>query len=664
MEATRAPVEAEVNDYWQIPRIRPASPLLENQKVGGRLCRFWKRWQMIDASPWTLKTLREGVSLKFKEDQMPPLSKTPIFMDSYENNEEKRGALFRAMEELLEKGVLEPVDNPNTGGYYGRLFIRPKPNGKWRTIIDLSGLNDFIENPSFHMETPKDIQASMRKGMFASSIDCTDAYYHLMMAPWCRDYMRVALFGRVLRFRAMPMGLNVSARVFTKVIADLMKYLRIKGCHMNAYIDDWFNKNLRLNLLNCQTQKIVAICIYLGLLINYEKSELEGGQIRIYVGILFDFKRGVALVPPERLTELEKLIKDLILKKGASARTWSRLIGKMGSMANQVKMGALHRRPIQRHLQLKWNQTKQNWEQFVPLEKWVLPHLIWWTNRKNTGVGVPLIPFKPDVTLYTDASSWGYGATLGNLEMSGKWTERESKMHSNNREMLATLRAVNHFQDHFRGKQLMICSDNTTTVASINKQGGTKAWSLTNLAWRLWHKLDKLNCVVKARHIPGKLNVRADAMSRMNQVLPTEWSLDPVLLTPVWRTWGYAMVDLFATCHNHKLLKYVSPVPDESAWAIDAMSLDWSKYLWYAFPPWNMLGEIIQKIADDKAEVILIAPKWERRSWYPLLVDLAVDQPIKLPISQNMLTQPHTKALCTNLNMLNLHAWRLSGKKL
>lgn len=134
---------------------------------------------MIDASEWTLKVLKEGVSLKFKDNQLPPLSSSPIFMDSYVNDPVKRGALFRAMEDLLEKGVLENVDNPNTPGYYGRLFIRPKPNGKWRTIIDLSGLNDYIDNPSFHMETPKDIQASMRPGMFGTSIGMITIYYYL-----------------------------------------------------------------------------------------------------------------------------------------------------------------------------------------------------------------------------------------------------------------------------------------------------------------------------------------------------------------------------------------------------------------------------------------------------------------------------------------------------
>ena len=32
---------------------------------------------------------------------------------------------------------------------------------------------------------------------------------------------------------------------------------------------------------------------------------------------------------------------------------------------------------------------------------------------------------------------------------------------------------------------------------------------------------------------------------------------------------------LFATWYNHKLPRFVSPVPDQKAWAIDVLSLPW-----------------------------------------------------------------------------------------
>ena len=73
------------------------------------------------------------------------------------------------------------------------------------------------------------------------------------------------------------------------------------------------------------------------------------------------------------------------------------------------------------------------------------------------------------------------------------------------------------------------------------------------------------------RHIPGRLNVLADILSRPSQMSSTVRSLHP----PVFRAreWGIPLLDLFATRWNHKLPLFVSPVPDPSAVAVDALSM-------------------------------------------------------------------------------------------
>ena len=204
------------SDYLKDLKIPHPSP------VGGRLQQFWKVWKQKGASPYIVELLREGLTLEFS--QPPPLSKTPIFMDSYKGNPVKRLALKTALEELVQKNVLETVQDQNSPGFYGRLFITPKPDGRWRSIIDLSELNKFIVNPSFQMETSWSIQSSMRKGMWATSIDLKDAYFHIPVHKKFRKFMRIALFGQIFQFKAMPMGLNVSARVFTKVMGETQNH--------------------------------------------------------------------------------------------------------------------------------------------------------------------------------------------------------------------------------------------------------------------------------------------------------------------------------------------------------------------------------------------------------------------------------------------------------
>jgi ribonuclease HI len=644
----------------------PSPALPQIQVVGGCLQDFWPQWESIGASSFVVNLIRHGVTLEFSEQ--PPLSNVPIIMESYLHNTDKRLALRVAVEELIEKGVLEEVRNPNTPGYYGRLFIRPKPPDpitgleRWRSIIDLSELNPYIVNPSFQMETPKSIQQALRPGMWCTSVDLTDAYFQVPIHPTYRKYMRVALEGRVLQFKALPMGLNVSARLFTKIILELMRYLRSKGIHIHAYLDDWLIKNRDPVVLDHQTQYVVKLCQYLGLRVNLKKSELIPSQHTKYVGIQYNLVDGLALAPLDRIQDIEKLILSILSDGGASARKWACLIWKLGSVMGQIVRGPLHRRPVQWLLQSKWDQKKGSWEEFVEMEYETVRHLRWWCQRENTQRGVSLVPFQPDLTLYTDASLWGYGATLERREMWGQWSPMEKRLHSNNREMLATIKAVQSFSPLLKGKSVLICTDNTTTIATINKQGGTRSWSLTEMAWKLWSLLDRLDCTVMARHIPGKLNVRADSLSRKNQVISTEWSILPDSLLPIWDLWGRPEIDLFATCQNKKLRKYVSPVPDPYAWRINAMTFCWESLSLYAFPPWAMIGEVLMKVEHDQAELILIAPKWETRPWFPLLMELTVTAPVCLTKFHNLLVQSHSGVKCKDLEMFNLHAWKLSGK--
>ena len=55
----------------------------------------------------------------------------------------------------------------------------------------------------------------------------------------------------------------------------------------------------------------------------------------------------------------------------------------------------------------------------------------------------------------------------------------------------------------------------------------------------------------------------------------------------------------------------------------------------------------------------LIAPFWPQRPWYLELLDLVVDGPVPLPLSRDLLRQPHFHRHHVGISRLSLHAWRL-----
>ena len=99
--------------------------------------------------------------------------------------------------------------------------------------------------------------------------------------------------------------------------------------------------------------------------------------------------------------------------------------------------------------------------------------------------------------------------------------------------------------------------------------------------------------------IMGSHNVLADSLSRPNQVVGSEWTLNQEVFREIARKWS-VNIDLFATSLNHRCSAYFAPVSDPMAVGIDAMLQSWDHTQGFAFPPFAMVKQVLNKLRESQ----------------------------------------------------------------
>ena len=108
------------------------------------------------------------------------------------------------------------------------------------------------------------------------------------------------------------------------------------------------------------------------------------------------------------------------------------------------------------------------------------------------------------------------------------------------------------------GRNVSVFCDNTTAVAYLRKEGGTRSPFLNSLTQGILRWAESLSIRLVPQFIPGSLNVLAESLSRPHQLPHTEWSLHPEDFRSISRLWP-VQIDLFATSENHHLFDLFLP---------------------------------------------------------------------------------------------------------
>ena len=237
-------------------------------------------------------------------------------------------------------------------------------------------LNSHLNVPTFKMETAESIRKSIRKGEWVTSIDLTDAYFHVPIHPQSQNYLRFQTKKGVFQFRALPFGVATAPLEFTRIVKEVKLIAQARNLRIHQYLDDWLLRSPIKEQCLIDSQNLVKLVKELGWLINFQKSELVPTQKLDFLGYHLDLQSGLVFPTQKKLDRLKdqtvSIRKSLIL----TPRKLMSLIGTLASLEKTVPLGRLHMRPFQWYVKSLWK-FPQSLDKRIPVTGNFLKHRKW-----------------------------------------------------------------------------------------------------------------------------------------------------------------------------------------------------------------------------------------------------------------------------------------------
>jgi len=536
-------------------------------------------------------------------------------------------------------------------------------NGKERLCWKGRPINIDLPSVSFKMEHAEHAAKQMRAGDFMFTLDMKSGYHQVPVKEWFKKLLCFEWQGQVYQWQVMPFGLSTAPRAYTKICRRLLQRWRQKGVRCSNYIDDFiffaatWERALEIRAM------VLADLTLAGWYISPGKSMPQPGTMVEYLGLVFCSLPLPHIRVPQRKVERAQGLFDGVLKKAAK-------VGEMGVLAGQVRNTGHHLAtalgflqslrlavstvPVfTRELYACMNtlpKVEEGWFEYghkVTISEQALAECRFWQRCLAAWNGFVVAPVAVSRVLYTDGSGEGFGALVHRvtqrreepalLRMGGSW-EAAMDIASVMTELQGLWRAVIGAGTELIGQTVLHRTDSISTYAVVSKGGSSHSERLTKIVRRL-----QVYCMVHdinlaAQYVGSEVIIRsgADLLSRSADVSDGA-KLNALLFDKIWAVWGPFGADMFASGATVQAkpgagkLPYWAMLADGMAAGVDALTADWGGLgRVYAFPPVKLVGKVVRLIAEQRAEAVLVVPKWPSQDWWPGLVELAMMGPVEL----------------------------------
>jgi hypothetical protein len=461
-------------------------------------------------SPPAAEFVRANADLFAEPDGLPPLrdinhevnlepGHPPPCKPTYRMPADELEELRRQLKVLLEKKHIQPSHSP-----YGApvLFVKKK-DGSMRLCVDYRALNKITIKNSYPLPRIDEILDRLHGAKVFSQLDMRDAFHQIRVEPG--HVPRTAFRTRygLFEFTVMPFGLTSAPGT------------------MQALLNKIF--------VDHQDEFVV---IYLDDILVFSKNEADHKRhLDIVAQLLRKHQLLLKLKKCNFFQTSVEFLGHTVSGKGVSAdktkveavKEWPRP-SDVGQLRSFLGIASYYRRFVQgfAHTAAPLNELLKKdvtWQ-------WQGEHERAYAGLKAALVTAPVLAvfdFTRDCVLSTDASAFAIGAVISQEQDDGtlrpvayesrKLKAAEVNYPVHEKELLAIVHALKVWRCYCKGRRTLVATDHAPLRYLLTQ----KTLSQRQARWQA--QLAEYD--LEIRHIPGKQNVVADALSRRSDLQPS-----------------------------------------------------------------------------------------------------------------------------------------------
>ena len=419
---------------------------------------------------------------------------TPIKQHPYHTNPVKLQYMRSEIEYMLANDLIEPSQS----SWSSPCLLVPKGDGTHRFCTDFCKVNSVTKSDSFPIPRIEDCVDRIGSSKYVTKFDLLKGFWQVPLTDRAKEISTFATPDGLFQYKVMPFGMKNAPATFQRMINKVIAGL--EGCQ--GYIDDVIVYGDTWEQHLTRVRSFLTRLKVAKLTVNLVKSDFGCAHVK-YLGYIV----GQGRVSPVN-AKIEAIVEFPAPK---SRKEVMRFLGMSGYYRKFCKNFSTVAAPM--------TQLLKKDQRFV----WTSECQDAFNRIKSLLISAPVLVapnFSKPFILTIDASDVGAGAVLMQEDSRGldhplsyflyKFNDSQRNYSTSEKETLALLLALQHYDFYVTAAQfpLVVYTDHNPLVflnRLKNKNQRLLCWSLTLQGYDL-----------DIRHIPGRDNVIADALSRQH----------------------------------------------------------------------------------------------------------------------------------------------------